>query len=148
MRSPLLREQGRRLTVAGLIAAVALLAHGPAFTSATYTDSAQVSSSAFTTGTWCGTNVYPGTVLATAPAARNYLRLDETGMVVFPADSAAGPPPTGVVSGTGHVWGATGLLDCSTQLRWGSPGPAPRRCGPAVRPSTGRTCSRSPCGPT
>ncbi len=111
MRSQLPREQTRRLTLVGLLTALAFLVQGPALTGATFTDSATVGSSAFTTGSWCGTNVYPATVLATAGGPRNYLQLDETGLVAFVADSAPGAP-TGLSQGTGHVWGSPGLLDC------------------------------------
>ncbi len=106
------REQSRRLTIVAAIAGLAFFAHGPASTSATFTDGASAKSSTFTTGSWCGTNVYPATVLGTVPAPRNYLRLDETGLVVTVADAAGAPNATPI--GTGHVWGATGLLDCSS----------------------------------
>lgn len=116
------REQGRRLTIATTIAGFAFLAHGPASTSATFTDGASVSGTPISTGTWCGTNVFPATVLGTAPAPRNYLRLDETGAVAFVSDSAGGPPPNAVAAGTGHVWGAPGLLACSSSTALGLDG--------------------------
>ena len=138
------REQGRRLTIAATIASFAFLAQGPASTSATFTSSSSVSGTPISTGTWCASNVYPATVLATAPAPRNYLHLDETGVVVFVADSAVGPPPNGIVAGAGHVWGSTGLLDCSMATSLGLNGsgtPQVRTGGAAVTGPTRATLS-------
>ncbi len=128
------REQGRRLAIAATLASLAFLVQGPTFTGATFTNDASVSGT-FSTGTWCGTNIYPATVLATAGGPRNFLRLNETGVVTTVADSAAGPPPNGLPSGTGHLWGSVGLLDCSVATALGMNGtgaPRVRTGGPAI----------------
>lgn len=116
------REQGRRLTVAAAIAGLAFFAQGEMFTSASYTDGATIQSSPFSTGTWCASSAYPGAVLGTVPAPTSYLHLDETGLVVFAADSAPGSPPDAVVGGTGQLWGSAGLLDCSAATALGLDG--------------------------
>ncbi len=106
------RDQHRRLTAAALIAGLAFLAHAPGMTAAAFTSSDTVKSSTFKTGTWCGTNVYPATVQAMAGGPRNYLRLDDTGLVVSVVDSAG--PPNATPAGAGLTWGAPGLLACSS----------------------------------
>jgi hypothetical protein len=135
MRWLLPPEQRGRLGVALAIAGLAFVAQGPLSTSAAYTDTASLKTSAFSTGSWCATNAYPGAVLGTVPAPSHYLRLDETGLVVSAADSAPGSPPAAVVSGTGLQWGAAGLLDCTSATALGVNGsgtPQVRVGGPAM----------------
>lgn len=107
------REQGRRLAAATAIAGLAFLAQGQIFTAASYTGTASIQSSQFRTASWCVANVYPATVLATVPAPRNYLRLDDTGAAATVAD-AAPSAPSGHRDGSATVFGQPGLLDCVT----------------------------------